>query len=182
VLGNGPDVVDLALDVMVRAANAGQDLAGGGDPIVGDQPDRTLGLAQHAHEEQDGRNRGQTEHEPPVSARAQAVVHQECGKNSRGEGQLIEAHQRTSNTRRCHLADVERHRHGRRADRQSDHEPHDDQEPEGRREGRCQHAEHEDAGGDEDDRTPADHVGQFPRAERAHRRADQQQAGDQLLV
>jgi hypothetical protein len=62
------------------------------------------------------------------------------------------------------------------------HEPHDDEEPQRRREGRSQHAEHEDGGCDQNDRPPTDRVGEPSRGQRSDRGADQQQSGDQLFV
>ena len=143
---------------------------------------RALLLEQHPDEQQHGRDRGQAEHQPPVGRPGQPVVdevgHQDPGRDR----ELVEADQAAADPGRHDLADVERHHHRGRPDRQADHDPRDQQHREGRGERRQQHADHEDGGRDQDRQAPADQVRHPPRQQRADHRADQQQAGDQLFL
>jgi len=89
-------------------------------PAPGDEPVRAFLLEQHAGEQQDGRDRGQPEHQPPVLAGREPVVDEVGHQDPAGDRELVEAHEAAAEPGRHDLADVEGNDHRGRADRQAD--------------------------------------------------------------
>jgi hypothetical protein len=103
---------DLGLDV-TGLADPAEHGPGFVFPAPGDEPCRAFLLEQHAGEQQDGRDRGQTEHQPPVLAGREPVVDQVRDQDPAGDGQLVEADKPTAEPGRHHLADIQGHDHRR---------------------------------------------------------------------
>jgi hypothetical protein len=139
-------------------------------------------LEEHAGEHQDRRDRGQAEHQPPVLAGRQSVVDQVGGEDAGGDGQLIEADHSPANPGRDDLADVQRHDHRCRADRQPDDNPGRDQDPVAGGEGGEHHPGDEKSRRAQHRGPPADPVGDPACRQRSDQGPDQQDAGQQFLV